>query len=111
MKHPSLWDKMLVHLGLLVVRLPSSSLREQDVGPWVPVVQKANFGGKCLKPFLLQVLGEVQGCLSPLGVGEHLSGAGRGDVLWLWLLWGFLAGAAPGLILHWGSVLPCLPAL
>ena len=77
---------MLVHLGLLVVRLPSSPLGEQDVGPWVPFVQKANFGGKCLKPFLLQVLGEVQGCLSPLGVGEHPSGVGWGDVLRLWLL-------------------------
>lgn len=65
---------MLVHLGLLVVSLPSSPPGEQDVGSWVPFVQKADFRGKCLKPSLLQVLGEVQGPLSPLGMGEHLSG-------------------------------------
>lgn len=35
-------------LGWLVVSLPSSALGEQDVGPWVPFVQKADFGMKCL---------------------------------------------------------------
>lgn len=47
-KRSSLGDEMCVCLGWLVVSLPSSALGEQDVGPWVPFVQKADFGMKCL---------------------------------------------------------------
>lgn len=44
--HHSLGDKML-HLGWLVVSPLPFGLG--DVGPRVPLVQKAVFGGKCLK--------------------------------------------------------------